>query len=231
MIEHFGVARMTVRQAVQELRAEGLVVSEHGRGVFVRPVRQSDDSRQIDSRETSRQGKAAFTVEAEKSGYSPQVDNIVVTREKPNSTVAERLRVSTDDEVVVRSRRYLADERPIETAVSYIPAAFAEGTKIEQVDTGLAASTPVWKRTDTCSHDSPRKSALGCPPRRTAGPANRGRRSSLDCAPDGIRHQRRGGRSLRHSEGRFRVPAGIRVLGSLRLAQSDQFDRQRLLLL
>ena len=36
----------------------------------------------------------------------------------------------------MRSRRYLADERPIETAVSYIPAAFAEGTRIQQADTG-----------------------------------------------------------------------------------------------
>ena len=37
LIEHFGVARMTVRQAVQELRSDGLVISQHGRGVFVRP--------------------------------------------------------------------------------------------------------------------------------------------------------------------------------------------------
>lgn len=137
LIEHFGVARMTVRQAVQELRGEGLVVSEHGRGVFVRP---SPPIRRLASDRFARkhraEGKAAFTVEAEKAGYSPRVDNIVVTRERPNSTVAERLRVSTNDEVVVRSRRYLADERPIETAVSYIPAAFAEGTRIEQADTG-----------------------------------------------------------------------------------------------
>ena len=33
-------------------------------------------------------------------------------------------------------RRYLADGRPVETATSYIPAAFARGTKIEQIDTG-----------------------------------------------------------------------------------------------
>lgn len=137
LIDHFGVARMTVRQAVQELRSEGLAVSEHGRGVFVRPAPQI---RRLASDRFARRhrasGKAAFTVEAEKSGYTPKVDNITVTRQRPNSTVAERLRLTPDDEVVVRSRRYLADGRPIETAISYIPAAFAQNTKIEQVDTG-----------------------------------------------------------------------------------------------
>lgn len=137
LIDHFGVARMTVRQAVQDLRAEGLVISEHGRGVFVRPappIRRLASDRFARRHRAS--GKAAFTVEAEKSGYSPQVDNITVTREKPNSTVAERLRLTPDDEVIVRSRRYLADGRPVETATSYIPATFAQGTKIEQTDTG-----------------------------------------------------------------------------------------------
>lgn len=52
LIEHFGVARMTVRQAVQELRSEGLVVSQHGRGVFIRPTPPSAGSRRIDSRDS-----------------------------------------------------------------------------------------------------------------------------------------------------------------------------------
>jgi GntR family transcriptional regulator len=30
---HYGVARMTARQAIQELRTEGRVVAEQGRGV------------------------------------------------------------------------------------------------------------------------------------------------------------------------------------------------------
>lgn len=137
LIEHFGVARMTVRQAIQELRSEGLVVSEHGRGVFVRsapPIRRLASDRF--ARQHRAAGKAAFTVEAEKSGVTPQVDHITVTRKKPDSVVAERLRLSPDDDVVVRSRRYLADGRPIETAISYIPAEFAGGTRIEQINTG-----------------------------------------------------------------------------------------------
>lgn len=137
LIEHFGVARMTVRQAVQELRSEGLVISEHGRGVFVRPtppIRRLASDRF--ARRHRARGKAAFTVEAEQSGYTPQVDNITVSRAKANATVAERLRLAPKDEVIVRSRRYLADGRPVEIATSYIPAALAKGTKIEQPDSG-----------------------------------------------------------------------------------------------
>ncbi|KZM69264.1 GntR family transcriptional regulator [Nocardia terpenica] len=139
LIEHFGVARMTVRQAVQELRGEGLVRSEHGRGVFVQPqapIRRLASDRFARKHRAGADGKAAFSVEAEKSGFTASVDRIQVHREKANPLAAERLRVGPDHEVVVRARRYLANGRPVELATSYIPAEFATGTKIEQVDTG-----------------------------------------------------------------------------------------------
>lgn len=46
LVERYGVARMTVRQAIQALKAEGLVVSEHGRACSSAPHRWSAGWRQ-----------------------------------------------------------------------------------------------------------------------------------------------------------------------------------------
>ena len=135
--QHYGVARMTVRQAIQELRTEGRVVAEHGRGVFVRtpaPVRRLASDRFL--RRHRDAGQAAFLAEAAKAGVQPRVDQIEVSTVRPTSDVQERLRLDEGADVVVRSRRYLADGRPIETAVSYIPFALAKGTAILNADTG-----------------------------------------------------------------------------------------------
>lgn len=137
LIEHFGVARMTARQAIQELRGEGLVIAEHGRGVFVRPMppvrRLASDRFARKHREA---GKAAFLAEAEKTGYQPGVDNIRVGRAPAPKDVAEKLGLEPDAEVIVRDRRYTANGVPVEIATSYLPAELTAGTPIEEQDTG-----------------------------------------------------------------------------------------------
>lgn len=137
LVERYGVARMTARQAIQELRTEGLVVSEHGRGVFVRsaPVVRRLAAERFARRHRER-GKAAFSVEAEKTGYSARVDRIKVYEGPAPAEIAERLGLAPGETVVIRDRRYLANNEPIETAVSYIPADLARGTAIAEQDTG-----------------------------------------------------------------------------------------------
>ena len=137
LVEHYGVARMTARQAIQDLRAEGLVVSEHGRGVFVRsvPVVRRLASERFARRYRER-GEAAFSVDAEKAGYTPSVDRLRVSEASATPEIAERLGLAGGDPVVIRDRRYLANGEPVETAVSYIPADLARGTAIVEHDTG-----------------------------------------------------------------------------------------------
>ena len=135
LVEHYGVARMTVRNAIGVLQAEGLLVAEHGRGVFVRarpPVRRLAMDRF--ARRHRDLGKAAFIAEAERTGAVPRVDSLVIREERPSRDVAARL--GTTRRVAARHRRYLLDERPVETAVSYIPLDIAQGTAIVSPDPG-----------------------------------------------------------------------------------------------
>lgn len=137
LIEHYQVARMTARQAIGELRAEGRVVAEQGKGVFVRqPVQVRRLASERFARRHREAGLAAFSVEAEKTGFTPRVDQMEISTAAPSDDIRDRLRLDEGDEVVIRSRRYLADGQPVETAVSYLPASLAVGTPIAEADTG-----------------------------------------------------------------------------------------------
>jgi GntR family transcriptional regulator len=135
LVEHYGVARMTVRNAIQVLQAEGLVLAEHGRGVFVRPrppVRRLASDRF--ARRNREQGKAAFIAEAEQAGSKPEVDSIIIREERASRDISSRL--GTTRKVLARHRRYLLDGRPVEAAVSYIPLDIARGTPITETNPG-----------------------------------------------------------------------------------------------
>ncbi|WP_018333437.1 GntR family transcriptional regulator [Actinomycetospora chiangmaiensis] len=137
LIEHYGVARMTVRQAVQELRNEGRVVAEHGKGTFVRqPVQVRRLASERFARRHREAGLAAFSVEAQKAGFTPNVDQLEIATGPASPEIRDRLRLADDEEVVSRSRRYLADGQPVETAVSYLPASVAAGSRIVEADSG-----------------------------------------------------------------------------------------------
>lgn len=137
LMEHYGVARATLRQALGLLQAEGLTRAEHGRGVFVRPrppVRRLASDRF--ARRHRDAGKAAFTAEVEAAGRKPSLDMLSVQEDLPPTEVRELLRLPARSKVVVRRRRYLVDGRPVELATSYIPTRLARGTAIARPDTG-----------------------------------------------------------------------------------------------
>lgn len=137
LAEEHSAARGTVRQALTLLKSEGLVHSEHGRGVFVRtrpPVRRMASDRF--SRRHRDKGKAAFLAEAEAEGVSPGVEVLKVGPENASDEIAARLAVDPGTKVLVRRRRYLADGDPVELATSYLPWDLAGGTDMARKNPG-----------------------------------------------------------------------------------------------
>jgi GntR family transcriptional regulator len=137
LMETYGAARGTVRQAIAMLRAEGLVDIEHGRGAFVRrrpPVQRKAYDRF--ARRHREAGKAAYTVEMEEEGRRPEVQVLEVTSAPAAPEIARLLQVAEGSQVLVRRRRYLADGQPMELATSYLPWELVQGTKIAESNTG-----------------------------------------------------------------------------------------------
>ncbi len=137
LMDAYGAARGTVRQAIATLGAEGLIDVERGRGVFVRarpPIQRKAFDRF--ARAHRQRGKAAYTVEMEQAGRRPQVEVLHVGSAPASAEVAEQLGLREGELVLVRRRRYLADGQPTELATSYVPWSLAEGTKMTEPDTG-----------------------------------------------------------------------------------------------
>src|SRR5215831_1621313 len=89
LVAHYGVTRATARNALRLLQEDGLIIAEHGRGVYVRarpPVRRLASDRFAQRHRKA--GKAAFDIEAEQHGATSQVDQLTVTEGTPPAEVA-----------------------------------------------------------------------------------------------------------------------------------------------
>lgn len=150
LMERYSVARMTVRQALASLKAEGLLLAEHGRGVFVRtsPVVRRVASDRFARRHRD-EGQAAFIAEAQGIG-APSVDEIEVGQEVASAVVREVLGLPSRAKVLARRRRYLIDGQPVELAESYVPWSLAKGTAIEERHTGPGG---IYARLEELGHE------------------------------------------------------------------------------
>lgn len=140
LMDRYQTSRVTVRQAIAVLGAEGLIDVEHGRGVFVRsrpPLRRLGRERL--GRREREAGKGAFLSDAMAAGREASAE-VEVARGVAPPEVAERLHLSQGDQVLIRRRRMLADGQPVQLATSYLPLQLVEGTQIEQADTGTGGT-------------------------------------------------------------------------------------------
>ncbi len=126
----YDVARNTVQAAMRLLAEAGMVVAQHGRGVFVRQpatlIRLGSDRYSPKYRET---GLSPFLIECERAGKRGRFEVLSIDQVDAPAEVVERLNLPPDARSVLRRENvFWADEDPVYLVTTYIPWRIAEGT-------------------------------------------------------------------------------------------------------
>ncbi len=108
----YGVARMTVRQALQELASSGIVIRKHGTGTFV-------TNPKIARRATQMVG---FHEDLQAGGLNPSSKVIQKGIQPASHALQRRLGLSKADSMVFIHRLRLADNEPAAVTASYFLA-------------------------------------------------------------------------------------------------------------
>lgn len=135
LIDEFGVSRGTIREALALLRAEGLVVTEHGRGTYARPVlpvrRLGSDRyrREIDQLDSTRPPETSFTRDQGIDWPAYQLDKQF--REVPASAaVAELFDIEPGTMLLERQFLFRAHGVPQQMSTSCYPLDLVAGTPV-----------------------------------------------------------------------------------------------------
>ncbi len=138
LAKRYDAARNTARAAIQIIAEEGLVVAEHGRGVFVRrhtPLFRFGNDRY--SPRYRQHELSPLQIEMARQGKVPRFEVLSIERITPGADVAERLKVSpTTKSVLRRENIFWANEDPVHRVTTYIPWTIARGTGLLNDEVG-----------------------------------------------------------------------------------------------
>ena len=109
--QRYGVSRMTIRKAVDELVLEGYLVRIYKKGAFVSPRGRLDGFR----------FGLGYSEEIRLRGMSPSSKNVKVSLREPNKREMEDLRLLPSHKVWHVLRVRLADDLPVAYEDSYFP--------------------------------------------------------------------------------------------------------------
>jgi GntR family transcriptional regulator len=122
LCEIYGVSRMTVRLAINELRSEGHIYKIQGKGTFVATRKIQQDLLKL----------VSFSYEMRQLGRVPGSRDVAVSEEKATVGVAEKLQIAIGAPVTVIERLRTANGEPLAFQRNYISKKLCEG--IERYD-------------------------------------------------------------------------------------------------
>ncbi|WP_138419535.1 GntR family transcriptional regulator [Aquibacillus sediminis] len=119
--EKYDISRMTVRQAINNLASEGLLVRQKGKGTFIAEQKI----------EQALQGITSFSEDMKARGLEPSTEIIHYQEEPAEIHIAEKLGINPDDPILEIYRIRLADHVPLAVETTFTPKAIV-GNMTEQ---------------------------------------------------------------------------------------------------
>ncbi|MGC0421590.1 GntR family transcriptional regulator [Embleya sp. AB8] len=129
--DRFGTTRVTVRKSLALLKADGLLVSNQGKGAFVRSrpnVQVLTTGANFRRRRDS--GVANFNAEAAAQGLRAEQRILAVETVPTPPEIAQRLGIDPGVPSIVRRRRFLVNGEPMQLVDGYYPAKRFAGTAV-----------------------------------------------------------------------------------------------------
>lgn len=114
----FGVSRVTIRSALNELASEGLVFRQQGKGTFV-----NVEALQM---KVTLNPAVEFEDMIRNSGYSVDVKILKAYTKTVSDKIANIMQIDADDEALVIERMYYADNHPAALVIDYLPEKYIE---------------------------------------------------------------------------------------------------------
>ena len=122
MCEYYGVSRITIKKAVDELVIQGLVIKRRGSGTFVKAVGGAD----VQELSMAKQFEGFSESNKDKNVYSKVVKFEVI---HPSEEIATKLKITCDDFVYYIIRTRYADDEPYVFEYTYMPIGLIPGIK------------------------------------------------------------------------------------------------------
>src|SRR5699024_9753994 len=117
LCEMYGLSRITVRQALQELEREGYIYKVHGKGTFVAPKAYNQPLVKLYS----------FTEEMRELGKVPYTKVLAFQKIRLDERMAETMGFTAGEAVFQVVRLRLADGEALMYETSYLPCEFFPG--------------------------------------------------------------------------------------------------------